>query len=98
MGRSINTVGAFRTLPRPVLFFLFLFILSSSFFSFFLQAGISGRLTWVKAIAAARAALYPVLQGHAGSFRVSEIHRTMTWTRPDMTAVDRVLKAKYLSI
>ena len=30
---------------------------------------------------------YPVLQVHAGSFRVSVIHRTMTWTRGYVTCV-----------
>ena len=40
----------------------------------------SGRLTWVRLPAAARAEL-PVLQVHAGSFRIFVIHRTLTWTK-----------------
>ena len=40
-----------------------------------------------EATAAARAALYPVLQVRAGSLCVSVIHQTLTWTTGSITCV-----------
>ena len=40
-----------------------------------------------KATAAARAALPPNLQVHAGSFRVTVFHRTLTWTTGSLPCV-----------
>ena len=43
-------------------------------------SGNSGRLTRVR-LQQPQEQRYPVLQEHAGSFRVSVIHRTQTWTK-----------------
>ena len=49
-------------------------------------SGNSGRLTWVR-LQQPREQRYPALQVHAGSFRVSVIHRTLTWTPGCLTSV-----------
>ena len=49
-------------------------------YTLFTLSGNSGRLTWVR-LQQLHEQRYPVLQVHAaGSFRVSVIHRTLTWT------------------
>ena len=47
-------------------------------------SGNSGRLTWER-VQQPQEPRYPVLQVHAGSFRVSVIHRTLTWTTRFLT-------------
>ena len=49
-------------------------------------SGNSGRLTWVR-LQQPQEQRYPVLQVHTGSFRVSVIHRTLTWTTGSITSV-----------
>ena len=60
-------------------------------FAFFIHTLLSlsenyGRLTWVW-LQQAQEQRYPVLQVHSGSFRVSVIHRTLTWTTGSLTCV-----------
>ena len=47
-------------------------------------SGKSGRLTWVR-LQQPQEQRYPVLKVHAGSFRVSAIHQTPTWTTGPLT-------------
>ena len=49
-------------------------------------SGNSGSLTWVR-LQQPQEQRYPVLQVYAGSFRVSVIHRTPTWTTGSLTCV-----------
>ena len=46
----------------------------------------SGRLTWVR-LQQPQEQRYPFLQVHVGSFCVSVIHRTLTWTTGHLTCV-----------
>ena len=49
-------------------------------------SGNSSRVTWVR-LQQPQEQRYPVLQGHAGSFRVFIIQRTLTWTTGSLTCV-----------
>ena len=55
-------------------------------------SGNSGRLTWVR-LQQPQKQRYPDLQVHAGSFRVSVIHRTLRWTTGSLTCVSDHLYA-----
>ena len=53
---------------------------------FIIPFGNLDRLTWVR-IQQPQEQRYPVLQVHAGSFRVSVIYRSLTWTTGSLTCV-----------
>ena len=74
-GEKINL----HSFNRPLL--LFLYILLS-------LSGNSGRGTWVRLQQSQEQRyIHPVLQVHAGSFRVVVIHPTLTWTTGGLTCV-----------
>ena len=65
----------------------YLSILFALFYTLVLSlSGNSGSLTW-DMLQQPQEQRYPILQVHAGSFRVSVIHRTLTWTAGPLTCV-----------
>ena len=72
--------GIFRIDPRTGQYCLYLL------YTFLSLSGNSGCLTWVR-LQQPQEQRYPVLQVHDGSFIVSVIHRTLTWTTGSLTCV-----------
>ena len=71
---------------RDCYLILFYFILFVTPFFIYTLAGNLGRSTWTRK-KQPQEMRYPVLQVHAGSVRVSVIHRTLTWTTWSLTYI-----------